>query len=398
MSRASLAMLSCAGLFAIAITATLMGPSFPMIVKEFNLPLELVGFLASSWSAGYLLSSIGGLLSDRYGEVKIMTVSFVIIIIAAGLISFGTSYDLLLVLFLLGGIGAAFGEAAMNPLISKLFQKRSGFALNFLHTFYCIGSFVGPVLAVVFISLYGNWRLSYVAVVTLFGALTLASILVGRNSQRTGAEYKGLGEHVGVKELFRDGRILMITGFFYIGTEMGTNAWLPTFLVLERNFSLWLAGMSLSLFWGAMAAGRLVLGSITDRFQFRRMIILSSILSSALILLGITVQDQTWIVVSWSLCGFVMGPLLPTVFAWTSRQFSSRSGFATGVIYSLGFFGGVFSPWLLGAIADLSSLNLAMIYLFFSTSAICIAMLAAKEPVYLPSENEVQIDDSQSRS
>ena len=102
MSRASLAMLSCAGLFAIAITATLMGPSFPMIVKEFNLPLELVGFLASSWSAGYLLSSIGGLLSDRYGEVKIMTVSFVIIIIAAGLISFATSYDLLLVLFLLG--------------------------------------------------------------------------------------------------------------------------------------------------------------------------------------------------------------------------------------------------------------------------------------------------------
>ena len=398
MSRASLAMLSCAGLFAIAIAATLMGPSFPLIVKEFNLPLELVGFLASAWSAGYLLSSIGGLLSDQYGEIKIITASFLIVIIAASLICVATSYDLLLILFLLGGIGAAFGEAAMNPLISKLFQRRSGFALNFLHAFYCFGSFVGPILAVLFISWYGSWRLSYLAVVTLFGLLLLVSIFVGRMSQRTGTESKQLGEHVGVYELFRDGRILMITGFFYIGTEMGTNAWLPTFLVLERNFSIWLAGMSLSFFWGAMAAGRLILGSLTDRFQFRRMIILSSISSSVLILLGISVQNQIWIVASWSLCGFVMGPLLPTVFAWTSRQFSSRSGFATGVIYSLGFFGGVFSPWLLGAIADFSSLNLAMIYLFFSTSAISIAMLAAREPVYLQSETEVQIDHSESSS
>ena len=103
MSRASLAMLSCAGLFAIAIAETLMGPSFPLIVKEFNLPLELVGFLASAWSAGYLLSSIGGLLSDQYGEIKIITASFVIVIIAASLICVATSYDLLLILFLLGG-------------------------------------------------------------------------------------------------------------------------------------------------------------------------------------------------------------------------------------------------------------------------------------------------------
>ena len=335
--------------------------------------------LSECLGAGYLLSSVGGFLSDRYGEITIITASFVIVTVAVGLISVTPTYNLLLILFLLGGIGSAFGEAAMNPLIAKLFPNRSGFALNFLHVFYSFGAFIGPILAVVVISWYGSWRLSYLTMAILFGPLILVSFLVAHKNQKGETRNDGSDEYVGVKELFRRGRVLMIVGFFYVGTEMGTNAWLPTFLVLERGFSIGLAGLSLGLFWGTMAVGRLILGSLTDRLRFRRMILLSSILSSVLILIGVTCESQFWIVVLWSLSGFVMGPLLPTVFAWSSRLFTSRSGFAIGVIYSLGFIGGVFSPWLLGALADLFSLNLAMIYLAFSTSAISVSMLMANE-------------------
>jgi hypothetical protein len=59
-SRSRYASISFAGLFSIAVTATLMGPSFPVIMKEFNLYLGLLGFLASAWTAGYLLSFVGG--------------------------------------------------------------------------------------------------------------------------------------------------------------------------------------------------------------------------------------------------------------------------------------------------------------------------------------------------
>ncbi len=379
MSRVPSASVSCLGLFAIAVTATLMGPSFPVIMKEFNLSLELLGFLASAWSAGYLLSSVGGLLSDRYGEIIIITVSLVMVSVAAGFISVTPTYSVLLILFLLGGIGGAFGEAAMNPLISKLFPNRSGFALNFLHLFYSFGSFVGPLLAVVVISWYGSWRLSYLVMVILFVPLILVSILTAHKSPRVRTKHGLQNERVEVKEIFRHGGVFMMAGFFYLGTETATNAWLPTFLVLERGFSFGLAGLSLGFFWGAMALGRFVLGSLTDRVRFRRMILLCSVLSSILIFVGATTESQFWIVTSWSLSGFVMGPILPTVFAWISRLFTSRSGFATGVIYSLGFVGGVFSPWLLGTLATIFSLNLAMLYLPFSTLAISASMLMAND-------------------
>ena len=382
MSRIRYASISFAGLLALAATATLIGPSFPIIMKEFTLSNELLGFLASAWSAGYLLSLIGGYLSDRYGELTIITSSLVIVGIVAVLIPVAQSYDLLLILFLLGGTGAAFGEAGMNPLMSKLFPKRSGFALNALHLFYSLGSFIGPVLAGLVITWYGSWRLSYLIMSAFFGPLIVISILTTRKMHRERIMKVGTGESangVSTSEIVKLGRALMLAGFFYLGAETGTNAWLPTFLVLVRGFSIELAGLSLGLFWGSMAVGRLILGGVTDRIHFKRMILLSSFLSTILIFMGITVADQFWIIISWSLSGFVMGPVMPTIFAWTSRLFTRRSGFATGVIYGIGFGGGVFTPWLLGVLADLLSLRLALLYLVFSVSIIGISMLTAHD-------------------
>ena len=78
------------------------------------------------------------------------------------------------------------------------------------------------------------------------------------------------------------------------------------------------------------------------------MTLLSPILSAVLIFLGIMVGGESWIIIFRSLSGFVMAPIMPTVFGWTNRLFDSRRGFVTGVIYGVGFAGGVFSPWLLG--------------------------------------------------
>lgn len=371
--------MSFAGMFAIAVTATLLGTSFPVIVKEFNLPLALLGFLASAWTAGYLLSFVGGLLSDRYGEAVILSVSFVILGVAAGLISLAPTYGLLLILFLLGGTGAAFGEAAMNPLIARLFPKRSGFAMNGLHLFYSLGSFVGPILAGLLISWYGNWRLPYSIMVILFVPLTILSIVAACKSHEVRARVVESGNGIALREIVRQGRALMFAGFFYLGAEAGTTAWLPTFLVIVRGFSIELAGVSLGLFWGAMAVGRLVLGSVTDRVRFRRMTLFSSMLSAFLIFLGIIVAGDFWVIILWSLSGFVMAPIMPTVFALTNRLFDSRRGFVTGVIYGVGFGGGVFAPWLLGTLADLLSLRVAMFYLVFSSLAIGVSILMVND-------------------
>ena len=383
-SRTRYALISNLGLMAIATTATLVGPSFPSIMKEFNVPFGLLGFLASAWNLGYLLTSFGGMLSDRHGEVPVLGAGFAAVGLAAGLVSIAPSYELLVGLLLLGGTGAAFAEAAMNPLISRLYPERSGFALNILHLFFSLGAFVGPALAGLLIVKYASWRLPYTVSSLAFIPLIAATLILirakgfdGRNRRRPSG-FETNAERESLSRVLKRGRALAFAGFFYLGSELGTNAWLPTFLIVERSFPVELASLSVGLFWAAMAGGRLALGSLSDRFGYKRMMTLCSAIAAIVILAGALVENRYVLVALWSLLGFIFGPIMPTIFAWTNKLFPSRPGFATGAIYSAAFLGAIFSPWLLGELAQLYSLKMSIFYLAFSTCGICISVLLIK--------------------
>lgn len=362
------------GLMMTAVSATVMGPAFPFIREEFQIPLGVLGFLASAWNMGYLLTILAGILSDRYGEPIILGIGLLIGGAAAGLAAVAPNYQLLAVFFLLAGIGAAFGEASMNPLISRLYPERSGFALNILHIFWSVGAFIGPTMAGILIAKYGEWRLPYQ--VTFMAFIPL--ILVTLSSARRIAHHREV-------EPERDGKVevgslktlgaLILAGFFYLSAELGVNAWLPSFLLLERGFPIALASLSISLFWAFMAVGRLALGSLTDRFGYGRLILLASVLGSILILAG-TLLEETYIVMGlWALSGLLFGPIFPTILAWANRLFPSRRGVASGSIFSIGILGAVFSPWFIGAVAELYTLKVSALYLSFSAFAIGLSTL-----------------------
>jgi FHS family glucose/mannose:H+ symporter-like MFS transporter len=176
------------------------------------------------------------------------------------------------------------------------------------------------------------------------------------------------------------GRALLLAGFFYFGAELGANAWLPTFLILERKFPIELASLSIGLFWASMAAGRLGLGSLTDKVGYRTLIVTCASFGALSILMATLVGDSYLIIALWCLSGFVFGPIAPTIFAWAAALFPSKRGVATGAIYSIGFLGAVFSPWFLGTIGDLYNLGISALYLPFSTFMIALSALMLRNP------------------
>ncbi len=378
--RTRYALISNLGLMAIATTATLIGPAFPLIMKEFNVPFGLLGVLASAWNSGYLLMSFGGMLSDRHGELSVLGAGFAATGLAAGLVSIAPSYGLLVGLLLLGGIGAAFSEAAMNPLISKLYPERSGFALNLLHAFFSLGAFMGPALAGLLMVKYGSWRLPYMMSSLAFVPLVVVTLILIRTRRFDGSRkdlsrFETHAERESFGGVMKRGWALALAGFFYLGLELGTSAWLATFLIVERSFPIELASLSVALFWASMAGGRLALGSLTDRFGYKRTMALCSALAAIGILASVLVGDRYALVALWSLLGFIFGPIVPTIFAWTNKLFPSRPGFAMGIIYSVAFLGAIFSPWFLGELAQFYSLKISILYLAFSACGICVSVL-----------------------
>jgi MFS family permease len=368
------------GLMMIAVATTVMGPAFPFIMEEFMIPLGVLGFLASAWNIGYLLTPIGGIVSDRYGEPVVLASSLVAIGSTIGLASIAPDYPTLLGLFLVAGVGSAFAEVSMNSIVTKAYPNRSGVALNALHTLFSVGAFIGPALAGLLIITYGSWRLAYVAACVAFAPLAFVAILLLRSTK---SDMSILDFHTNenpvsngrLLEALIDGRALLLAGFFYFGAELGTNAWLPTFLMMERQFPIELASLSIGLFWAFMAVGRLSLGSLSDRLGYKKLILISALLSALSILVATLIQDRFFIIAFWCLSGFTLGPIMPTIFAWAAAMFPSRRGVATGAIYGIGFLGAVFSPWLLGTVGDLYKLGVAALYIPFSAFMIAASIL-----------------------
>jgi MFS family permease len=368
----------------IGVAATVMGPAFPFMLKEFAIPLGVLGFLASAWNVGYLLTPVGGIMSDRYGEPVVLVASFAATGAAVGLASGAPNYLALLGVFFVAGIGSAFGEVSMNSLVTKAYPNRSGFALNALHLFFSMGAFIGPALAGLLIVAYGSWRLPYLIACVVFVPLVAAAVMLFRRTKSevgvviSDAESSHMPEGK-ILEALMQGRALLLAGFFYFGAELGANAWLPTFLMLERGFSVELASLSIGLFWASMAAGRLGLGSLTDKVGYRKLIVTCASLSALSILIATLIGDRYLIIAFWCFSGFTFGPIMPTILAWGAALFPSRRGVATGAIYSIGFLGAVFSPWFLGTVGDLYNLGISAFYLPFSAFMIALsAMMLGK--------------------
>jgi fucose permease len=372
--------MSFLGFIMIGVAATLIGPAFAPIMKEFNISLAVLGFLASAWNMGYLLAFIGGIVSDHYGETFVLSISLLVVGSALGFVSIVPNYQTLSGLFLLAGIGVAFAETSTNAVISRLYPNRTGSALNVLHVFYSAGAFIGPALAALLIESYGNWRLPYLVTCICFAPLTVfAAIRTIRGERHTGAASSRArttySPGIRLPRILLRGHALMLAGFFYLGAEWGTNAWLASFLILERGFSIALAGLSTGLFWALMAVGRLSLGRLVDKFGFKKMMLCCSSFGALSILAATLVEGRYITVALWAFSGFIFGPMMPTIFAWTSTLFPSRRGLASGAVLSAASLGAVLSPWIIGALADLYGLTISAFYLVFSTLAIGLSVL-----------------------
>jgi MFS transporter, ACDE family, multidrug resistance protein len=87
---------------------TLVTPATPDIVDDFGVARSGVGLLlAAATAPGIVLAPIIGVLSDRYGRRQVVVPCLVLFGFAGGLAAFAPSFEVLLALRLLQGVGAA---------------------------------------------------------------------------------------------------------------------------------------------------------------------------------------------------------------------------------------------------------------------------------------------------
>ncbi len=362
-----------AGMALAGISQSELGFCLPFMGKEYGLALGAMGILASSWSLGFLLSPIGGHLSDRYGGMLMAWASLAILALAMALISSSNSALMASPALFVGGMGVGFVESSMTPLMAGLYGRRKGLALNALHAFIGIGAFIGPIFGGLVIGLGGSWRDIYRGCLMAYVALLALSLPILRSrGLRALGRSKNRGRGALAMARSPEFYLIMASSFFYFGTEFGINAWLPAFLLSARGASAIEAGLALGAFWGSIGLGRFALGGLVDRVGYRESIAILSALSAASILLGLIIHGQTLALLAWAASGLWMAAVFPTILAWATDSFPEYSGSASGAIFTFGFSGAAFAQWLIGFVGERASLSHSMPYLV--ASALCIGL------------------------
>jgi len=208
-----------------------------------------------------------GILMNKIGRKNTVMISLAITAVSLALPLFGESFAIMLTAFSLLGIGNAFMQTSLNPLVSVVIRGDNlASTLTFGQFIKAIASFMAPYLAMwgatAVISTFGlNWRVLFAIyfVLSLLAALMLALTPID--------EEKHEGKSSTMADCLRLlGKPIVLLSFIgvmcHVGIDVGTNTTAPKILMERLGMTLNEAAFATSL--TSSSARRAVLQALSS--------------------------------------------------------------------------------------------------------------------------------------
>lgn len=142
--------------------------------------------------------------------------------------------------------------------------------------------------------------------------------------------------------------------------EGAMSDWSTIFLVQETGASRAVAPLGYAAFSLAMALGRGAGDHLVQRFGARRLVGLGGALAWAGLLLALLVPHTAVGIAGLFLVGLGLSGVVPTVFSAAGRQPNLAPSAAIGIVSTVGYGGFLLGPPLIGWLADLLTMRLAL--------------------------------------
>ena len=354
----------------------MVGVIIPVLIKQYHLSLFAGGLLAFAFYISFGVCSIpAGLAADRIGSKPVVLSGMFLMGAGCAAIPWANGYGAITLLAFVIGAGIALLETAGNSLIALL-DRRENYHRNLTLTIgFCgIGAFAGP-FCLSALEVHGQpWQRLYAGYAVLCAILL---VLLGISSFPE--QVKAANEKLRLREILKLlGHPIAITYFlavfFYVGAEVGTASWIVKFFQqvhglgeqriagASQNFFLRnlpaLPVLTVSLFWGLQALGRLTSGPGIHKIGARSMLRLYAISSLASLILAIFAPVKL-AAFGFVACGFFTSVLITLLFSGAIHSFRQSQGAISGLLVTASM-GGAIIPPLMGLTADHFGLRMAM--------------------------------------
>ena len=351
-------------MFFLGVSASLVGAA----AQNIGLSAFQIGLLIAAQNVGFTVAVlVSGALADDHEKPKILFGGSVILGIAY--LTFYMSNIFWLNLLIMFFIGAGIGtyEGVTDAMLLEIHTRRQSLHINVNHFFVTFGSIM---IAVYLTFTTVNWRSSIiqVGVVVLLLAAFFAFIKLKNGQQHANPYLERL------KILTKEGTVIMLflVIMLVIGVEAGSIGILSTFLADLRGFSPYASNLGLIVFLIGIAVGRLLVGFLSKDNLVGQLSLgllgVSFVVYMALFLVDFGPLNYGAIFVA----GLSMSALVPLIITMAGLIYPDIAGTVLGAIKVAIPVGGVLTPFLMSALAQQISLQVALLLfpLSFLTSFI----------------------------
>lgn len=342
----------------------LLSVATPTIMREFGIDATLAGILLAAFFWSYTIMQLpSGWMIDRYGTKRVMAVGYILWSLSCIVTGWVSSLTTLLACRL----GLGIGELPVYPsgyrLVSTAFSERNRALASAI---YSEGSKVGPAigapLAAGLIVAFG-WRNMFVIVGLMSLLWLIPWLIVAPSRQDDVGEARSELTRAEWMELLSKREIwgVMIGYFGYLYVFYVYVTWLPSFLIMDRGFTILKAGWFSAIPFlvqlvfglaGAWASDRFIHNGYSPTLVRKTAIGLGLIVGLAIVPAGfVNSGEMAVFLFGVSLAG--LGVAVPNMLAVPSALAPENRGGVVGAIQNTGGnLGGVVAPVITGVLYD----------------------------------------------
>lgn len=353
------------------------GVAWPSIRSTFSLPLDAVGSwlvvatvgsIISSFSAGYVASLVG------VGPLLAISTSGV----ALGLLAYALTptWWMMVLAGLVSGLGSGAAHVGLNAHFAANFRTRG---LNWLHACFGLGAMLGPVVMTSILGAGRSWRWGYGAAGAWMMVLAACFALTPDRWSGSTEEARRSPDHVadshGTLETLRLPImwLSLLLFFAYTGVESTAGQWAFSLFTDGWAVPEAAAGVWMTVYWGGLAGGRLLLGPLADRIgtiTLLRVCMICVTLGAGLIWAH---PANLLSFLGLALMGFAEGPIFPSLVSATPHRLSiGHVDNAIGFQVAAASLGSAGLSSAAGVLASRLSLEVVGPFMFFGATGVAV--------------------------
>ena len=304
-----------------------------------------------------------GYVADRWRVPWFIPVGFSITLISISAIALATSYEMILALSLIAGLGAALFHPEAALLVNRMQSNELGNAMGRFAVGGSAGFALGPLLAGG-VYVFGAQFLWVFTAIALLGVLLYLYAFTGEADTTNAGESKSstTPTHTGTNDWASFGKLFFVIASRSILFSV-LSIFIPILYITVINGEASASSLALTMYFAMGAVLTYMGGALSDKLGFLKTVCLGNLIFLPSVLVFIFVPN-IW--------GF-FGAMIPMAFGVFSqygpitvlgqKYLAKNAGFASGITLGLGItLGGLVAPYV-GHLADIYDVQTALMTL-----------------------------------